>query len=218
VLVRTRTGEEFTGAAAVVAVPLNTLATVDFSPPLDPAKQSAATRGQASHGVKLWARVHDAPEPVFSMAPDSEPITFVASERVFDDGSQLIVAFGPDARRLPPGNDEAVRRAFADMLPATSRVVEVTGHDWCADEFARGTWSVFRPGQLTGALRALQAPHGRVVFAGADLANGWNGFLDGAIESGLTAARSVSHLLRAERTGGDGEPVDRTQRPVVTAR
>jgi pseudooxynicotine dehydrogenase len=94
----------------------------------------------------------------------------------------------------------------------------VTGHDWCADEFARGTWSVFRPGQLTGALGALQAPHGRVVFAGADLANGWNGFLDGAIESGLTAARTVSDLLREERIGGDGGAVDRTRRPMVTAR
>ena len=149
------------------------------------------------------------------MAPDSEPITFIATERMFDDGSQLIVAFGPDAHRLPPTDDEAVRRAFAEMLPAASRVGDVTGHDWCADEFSRGTWSVLRPGQLTGALRSLQAPHGRVVFAGADLANGWNGFLDGAIESGLTAARSVSRLLPRERTG---EPVETPQRPMAGAR
>jgi monoamine oxidase len=57
---------------------------------------------------------------------------------------------------------------------------------------------VFRPGQLTGSLPALQAPHGRVVFAGADIADGWNGFLDGAIESGLAAARSVSLLLASQ--------------------
>jgi monoamine oxidase len=217
VRVRARTGEEFTGAAAVVAVPLNTLGAVDFSPSLDPAKQAAASQGQASHGVKLWARVDDAPEPVFAMAPDSEPITFVATEHMSDGGRQLLVGFGPDARRLPPGDQEAVRRAFADMLPSGSRILEVTGHDWCTDEFARGTWSVFRPGQLTGALSALQAPHGRVVFAGADLANGWNGFLDGAIESGLTAAGSVSRLLRGERTRGGGEPGDLT-RPMATAR
>jgi pseudooxynicotine oxidase len=211
VRVRTRSGETFTASAAVVAVPLNTLGAVEFSPPLDPAKQATATAGQASHGVKLWARVADTPDPVFVMAPDSEPITFVASEQTFDDGGQLLVGFGPDAHRLPPGDEDAVRRAFADMLPSTSRVVEVTGHDWCADEFARGTWSVFRPGQLTGALRALQAPHGRVVFAGADLANGWNGFLDGAIESGLTAARSISSLLRDQRT----EPGDLSRRSAV---
>jgi pseudooxynicotine oxidase len=209
VRVRTRAGEEFTSSAAVVAVPLNTLGAVEFSPPLDPAARAAVDQGQASHGVKLWARVEGASEAVFAMAPDSEPITFVASEQVLDDGSQLVVAFGPDVHRVPPGDDEAVRRSFADMLPSGSRIVEVTGHDWCTDEFARGTWSVFRPGQLTGALRALQAPHGRVVLTGADLANGWNGFLDGAIESGLTAARSVSQLLQGERThsGGEGRPL-----------
>ncbi len=47
------------------------------------------------------------------------------------------------------------------------------------------------------AVRAavLQAPHVRVVFAGSDIGNGWNGFVDGAIESGLTAARSANRLL-----------------------
>ncbi|HEX2074927.1 MAG TPA: NAD(P)/FAD-dependent oxidoreductase [Geodermatophilus sp.] len=218
VRVRSRAGEEFTGSAAVVAVPLNTLGAVEFTPSLDPAKKDAASRGQASHGVKLWARVDGVPEPVFVMAPDSEPLTFLGTEEVFDDGGQLLVAFGPDATRVPPGDEDAVRRAFAELLPPTARIAAVTGHDWCTDEFARGTWSVFRPGQLTGSLSSLQAPHGRVVLAGADLANGWNGFLDGAIESGLTAARWVSRLLRGERTGGEGEPAPSPRRPLTAAR
>jgi monoamine oxidase len=33
----------------------------------------------------------------------------------------------------------------------------------------------------------MRRPEGRVVFAGSDLANGWAGFIDGAIESGLRA-------------------------------
>jgi monoamine oxidase len=73
-----------------------------------------------------------------------------------------------------------------------------TGHDWWRDEYSRGTWSVFRPGQLT-VLPALQARHGRVVFAGSDVADGWNGFMDGAVESGLRAARSVTQLLQPAR-------------------
>ncbi|WP_368631142.1 hypothetical protein [Kocuria carniphila] len=32
-------------------------------------------------------------------------------------------------------------------------------------------------------------------MAGADYATGWGGFIDGAIESGLTAARHVQDLL-----------------------
>jgi monoamine oxidase len=44
-------------------------------------------------------------------------------------------------------------------------------------------------------LPGLQAPEGRVVFAGSELANGWGGFIDGAIESGLRAARQAGAVL-----------------------
>ena len=33
----------------------------------------------------------------------------------------------------------------------------------------------------------MQRPEGAVILAGSDLANGWAGFMDGAIESGLKA-------------------------------
>jgi monoamine oxidase len=33
----------------------------------------------------------------------------------------------------------------------------------------------------------MQQPDGRILLAGSDLANGWAGFIDGAIESGLRA-------------------------------
>lgn len=52
-----------------------------------------------------------------------------------------------------------------------------------------------RAGQLTGALADLQRPEGRVFVAGSDYANGWAGFIDGAIESGMRAGREVHALL-----------------------
>ena len=54
---------------------------------------------------------------------------------------------------------------------------------------------MYRPGQLTGALRALQEPERRVILAGSDVASGWNGFIDGAIESGFRAARTAHRVL-----------------------
>ena len=200
VRVVTRHGDAFSGSAVVVAVPLNTLGALDFTPALAAEKQAAAHQGQASRGLKLWAHVRGELEPFFFMAPDDQPLTFLQTEQTLDDGSQLLVAFGPDASRLPPGDAPAVRQAIADLLPPHVQLEAVAAHDWWTDEFSRGTWSVFRPGQLTGALTTLQASHGRVVFAGADVASGWNGFLDGAIESGLTAARSVTRLLAPDRT------------------
>ncbi len=200
VIVTARGGEPFTASAVIVAVPLNTLGAIEFSPALAPAKRTEAQRGQASRGLKAWAHVRGDLDPFYVMAPDDQPITFLETREVLGDGNQLLHAFGPDADRLPPDDDAALRRAVGRLLPDGAEVVAVTGHNWRADEFARGTWSVFRPGQLTGALAALQEPHGRVVFAGADIANGWNGFIDGAIESGLRAGRSVARMLESTRS------------------
>ena len=41
----------------------------------------------------------------------------------------------------------------------------------------------------------MQVPEGRVVLAGSDIANGWSGFIDGAIETGITSAVRVEALL-----------------------
>ncbi|MFD4422303.1 flavin monoamine oxidase family protein [Agromyces sp. NPDC058484] len=196
VTVVARDGTPFTAAVAIVAVPLNTLGALHFQPALGAARLSALSHGHAGRGMKVWAHVQGLQEPVFTTAPDDLPLTAVVTEQVRDDGSQFVVGFGPDAMRVPPNDETAVRDALAGMLPAEAHILGTDGHDWCADEFSRGTWSSFQPGQLS-TLPALQAAHGRVLFAGSDIANGWNGFMDGAIESGLTAARSVTRLLAA---------------------
>jgi monoamine oxidase len=41
----------------------------------------------------------------------------------------------------------------------------------------------------------MQAAHGRILFAGSDIANGWGGFIDGAIESGMEAACAAVSML-----------------------
>jgi pseudooxynicotine oxidase len=196
VTVTTRDGTVVTASAAVVAVPLNALGAVAFDPPLGDGKQAVAKEGQASRGAKVWALVTGVAEPLAALAPDSRPLTSATTWEALDDGSQLVFAFGPDAGRVRPGDERAVRAALAELLPDTARIADVTAHDWQADEFSRGTWATFRPGQLA-SLPSLQAPEGRVVLAGSDVATGWNGFMDGAIESGLVAARTVAGRLDA---------------------
>jgi monoamine oxidase len=41
----------------------------------------------------------------------------------------------------------------------------------------------------------MQRAEGRVVLARSDLANGWAGFIDGAIESGLRAGARAAALV-----------------------
>jgi monoamine oxidase len=40
----------------------------------------------------------------------------------------------------------------------------------------------------------MQRPEGRLVFVGSDIANGWSGFIDGAIESSLRGASLAAAL------------------------
>ena len=83
---------------------------------------------------------------------------------------------------------EAVQAALRQWLPEVE-VIDAASHDWVRDPLSGETWPMLRPGQLTGALEELQRPEGRIVLAGSDYASGWMGFIDGAIESGLRAAR-----------------------------
>jgi lysyl oxidase-like protein 2/3/4 len=54
---------------------------------------------------------------------------------------------------------------------------------------------MLRPGQYSKYLRELKEHQGRVIFASADWADGWRGFIDGAIEQGIHAAREARRLL-----------------------
>ncbi len=184
-------GSALQGDAVVVTVPLNTLGDIEFAPGLSALKQQAAAAGQATHGSKVWVQVRgDLPEPLFAMAPDDRLLNYMHTEVVLDDG-QILVGFGNDASVLDVTDPNAVAGPVRDLL-GDVEIVAVGGHDWLDDRFSRGTWCILRPGQLTdGMVEALQAREGRVHFAGDATADGWNGFIDGAIESGLRAAREV---------------------------
>lgn len=188
----TRDGETVQARAAIVAVPLNTLAAIEFAPGLSDGKNAAAAAGQSSHGVKIWIRVRGEHDHA-AIAPADHGISFLQSEYKVD-GDTLFVSFGPDAGLLDPTDKEAVARAAAELMPG-HEIVDSHAHNWTGDEFANGTWSMYRPNQLTRYLRELQRPEERVFLATSDVADGWNGFIDGAIESGLATAGKVAKLL-----------------------
>lgn len=190
--VRLRSGEQITSSHVVVAVPINVLDTIQFSPPLSDARQALATEKQVCLGIKIWVRVRgDLPRPFYAMAPDDEMITYGHTETIYDDG-QLLVLFG--SQGLDVEDAAAVTPHLQRFLGEDVEIVALTGKRWIDDEFAKGGWSVYRPGQLTKYLKQAQQADGRVYFAGSDLADGWNGFIDGAIESGVRTARA---LIRA---------------------
>lgn len=193
VTVTTREGEVFTAGVAVVAVPLNVLGRIEFTPELSDGKRAAATEGQASRGAKVWIRVRGELEKSYATASDSAPFSWIQSEYDLPDG-QLLVTFAPDAEEFDGNDLKQVRSAMREFFPEVE-VVDAYSHTWLADEFSLGTWGFLRPRQTSRYLKELQRPEGRTILAGSDFANLWGGFIDGAIESGLNAAQRARKTL-----------------------
>jgi monoamine oxidase len=191
----TRDGDRISGRALVVTAPLNVLNDIEFRPGLSEGKRAAANEGQASRGLKVWARVRGEMEPFIALAPSDQPLAWLQYEYAVD-GDSLLIGFGPDAGRVDTNDPAAVQKAIRAWLPE-AEVVESIGHDWVSDEFSRQTWPMLKPNQLTRYLRELQRPEDCVFLAGSDYANGWMGFIDGAIESGLQVSREVNEHLSA---------------------
>jgi monoamine oxidase len=182
----------YLGRAVVVAVPLNALGAISFTPELSEDKRRAIALGQSSRGIKLM--LHARGEPVLQNAiRQGHPFGYLDTEALLDDGSQLLVGFGLDAERCDPGDLPAVQRQLDSILPGFE-LIGATAHDWLADEFSRGTWAIHRPGWYEHHHAAMRRPEGKVVLAGSDLADGWAGFIDGAIESGLRTGAVAAGL------------------------
>ena len=190
--VEARDGSVLSARAVVVAVPLNVLGAIEFEPGLSEGKQEGIALGQASRGTKIFIRARG--EAIRHNAISAgHPFGYLDTELLLDDGTQVLIGFGTDATRCDASDLSAVQRQL-DLIVPGYEVVDATAHDWLADEFSRGTWAIHRPGWYTTHHAELRRPEGRVLLAGSDLADGWAGFIDGAIESGLRAGAQAARI------------------------
>ncbi|HEY6399207.1 MAG TPA: FAD-dependent oxidoreductase, partial [Solirubrobacteraceae bacterium] len=165
---------------------------IEFSPPLSEPKRQATVVGQASRGIKIFIRARGEAMLQNSIRA-GHPFGYLDGETLLEDGTQVMIGFGPDAPVLDAGDLPSVQRELDAIMPGYEAITS-TAHDWLSDEFSRGTWAIHRPGWYEHYHAAMQEPEGRLVLAGSDLANGWAGFIDGAIESGLRAGRVAAAL------------------------
>jgi monoamine oxidase len=185
----TSDGEEFRAAHVICTLPLGSMSAIAFDPPLPAPSRKGIAEGQVSKGIKVWIAVRGQVQPFVALGAADLPLNFVQAE--YDqDGNTILVAFGPDTARLDATDATQVQVAL-DLLAPDLEVLDVASHDWTSDPLSGQTWPMHRPGFLTESLGSFQQRQGALRFAGSDYANGWGGFIDGAIESGLEAARSI---------------------------
>ncbi len=65
---------------------------------------------------------------------------------------------------------------------------------WEKDPWARGGYAYFDPSFDPAWRDWLARPHGRVVFAGEHTSVRWQGYMNGAVESGQRAASEIRAL------------------------
>jgi pseudooxynicotine oxidase len=183
--IETRGGELVRAGRAVVAVPLNTLAAIEFDPPLSEGKRAGIALGQASRGIKIFIHAEGDPSAQNAIRP-GHPFGYLDTEFQHDDGTQVMIGFGHDAGICDATDLAAVQAALDEIMPGY-RAIAATAHDWLADEFSNGTWAIHRPGWYSRHYAEMRRPEGPVLLAGSDVAAGWSGFIDGAIETGIRA-------------------------------
>ncbi|WP_173009966.1 NAD(P)/FAD-dependent oxidoreductase [Mycolicibacterium sp. P9-64] len=185
-------GQSFAARAAVVAVPLNTWANIEFSPALCEGKQQFTAERLAGRDVKIWVHTRNAPRHFASLGWDA-PLEWLSTEFEREEGS-IMVGFGINEELIDPTDPGSVARAVKTVVPEAD-VVNSWSEDWNGSPYSLGTWTAFRPGQITRLAADSRRTEGRLVFANADVAVEFSGWIDGAIESGTRAATPLAEIL-----------------------
>ena len=191
VTVSTPSGE-ITAQACILAVPINVIGQIAFSPPLGHARRQALAVGNACRVTKVWMLATGVPARLTACGWDT-PFCGVTAEGTTDEG-QLLVAFA--LQGSVDATDTAALEAALRAYAPDARVLAADWHDWANDPWSCGGWMTEPPGWATsGMLDLLARPHGRVLMAGADVATDHAGWIAGAIHSGHEAAKAADRLL-----------------------
>jgi monoamine oxidase len=197
VTVTTRAGETIRARAAVVALPLNTLGDITITPDVPPAAKAMIEQKNPIMGAKIWVRAKGEIEPFQAAAPVRQNTINAARVEYHADGDTFIMCLCSNAAAIDATDRDAVERALRVFVPDIE-VLETACHDWTTDEFSKGGFMLHRPGNFTKGAVQLRRPHGRIHFAGSDIAGVDAGAIEGAMDTGAHAARNVAAALTSE--------------------
>lgn len=196
VLVTTEQGQTLVAGAVIVAVPMNVLPRIGFTPALDPALIEAARQTHSGSGFKVFVRTRGKlpnEGKMIGIADSHQPLSLVTTYAKAEDHT-LFACFGSDPEKLDMQDRDAVQAVFSGFFPGIE-VEACYGYEWTLDPYARGTYCSYRPNWLGKYYAHFQQDRGRVIFGQGDHGEGWRGFIDGAISADGKAATRTRKLL-----------------------
>jgi monoamine oxidase len=200
----------------ICAIPAHAMNRIKWRPALPAAKATAASELQYSRIVKtavlyasrFWRDTKKHGFSVFSTRVSD--FTFHSTFRQPGPlGILCSYAIGDKADDLAcEGDVNSVMRWITEDMVTVTRPkpevivapIDVAMQRWQLQESVGGAYALYQPGQWFRVRPLLTQPHGRVHFAGEHLSEQWQGFMEGAVETGQAAAKT---LLEGLRTSGD---------------
>ncbi len=199
-IVTVKTGtESFRADACICTAPIASLNRIKFNPPLPSAQSEAAQKLIYSRIIKNSVLYEDRfwKDENFSMVSDVTSHFYFHStqNQAGKEGILTAYAIGEKADVLASQSDERrLRKITNDLIDfnadAPKLAKGIATYAWQRDKYTQGAYALYRPGQWFGIRPILQKPHLKVLFAGEHLAD-WQGFMEGAIETGEAAAQSL---------------------------
>lgn len=199
----------------VLAAPFTTLRDVDLEEAKLSSEKTAAIDelGMATNS-KLLLPLRERPEAYGDWSGNvfaDHPFQYSWDTSLTQDGrAGLITVYygGEDGAGLPApegGHGSAPPDAVREVLSVLELAAPgirggVTGEpmvsNWSLDQWAKGSYAAFEPGQTTDFAEVAGRAEGGIHFAGEHTSIEFQGYLEGAVESGERAAREVAVALR----------------------
>jgi len=187
----------------IVAIPPLLAGRIHYAAPL-PASRDQLTARMPMGSVIKYVATYERPfwreaglsGEAFS---DTGPTVTTFDDTSHDGAQPALVSFsdGETARvwgdRSPEERQAAVLAEFARFFgPQALRPSGFAEKNWNDDPWSGGCYAaVMGPGVLTSFGQALRAPCGRIHWSGTETADQWQGYLEGAIQSGERAAEEI---------------------------
>jgi monoamine oxidase len=194
-----------TGDYAVCAIPFSILRDIEVTPAWSREKQKAIRELNYNPSTKIlfqtrtrfWERTDGIVGGTTSTDLPIRRICYPSHSDPSEPRGALLASYtwGQDALRWG-GMDEETRleEALEDVAKVHPEIVEEyevgASHAWYNDRWARGAFALFEPEQETRLQDHIVRPEGRVRFAGEHCSL-WHAWIQGALESGIRAAREI---------------------------
>jgi monoamine oxidase len=199
--------DEISADYLVCTLPAITLADVRFDPPMPERQRESISRLRYGRATKTLLQFERAfwrrrKRPRAFGTPEAFGAVWDGNEEQHGTAGILTLLAGGGASPatqeiLSHGGVAQLLQRLAWFGASSSALLAHSVAIWDTDPWSRGGYAYFDPGYDPALRSWLARPCGRVFFAGEHTSFRWQGYMNGAVETGLRAA---AEIVRAQNT------------------